>query len=122
MPRKLNVPCKHPGCSKLVEPGKEYCSEHQQLHKHDRSSAAARGYDSRWNKARKVYLNHHPLCVKCLAEGKYVKATVVDHVVPHRGNQDLFWDEENWQALCKKHHDHKTMTEDRYQEYSYEDR
>lgn len=51
--------------------------------------------------------------------GKTGKATVVDHIVPHRGDDRLFWDEENWQALCKNCHDSKTMTEDRYQEYKY---
>ena len=45
--------------------------------------------------------------------------TVVDHIVPHRGDQQLFWNQSNWQALCKPCHDHKTMTEDRWQEYKY---
>ena len=27
------------------------------------------------------------------AQGRVVPATVVDHVVPHRGDQKLFWDE-----------------------------
>lgn len=31
----------------------------------------------------------------------------------------IFWDSSNWQALCKHHHDVKTMTTDRYQEYHY---
>ena len=35
-------------------------------------------------------------------------ATVVDHVIPHRGNKQLFWDEKNWQPLCKSCHDLKT--------------
>lgn len=48
-----------------------------------------------------------------------MKAEVVDHIVPHRGDGKLFWDEGNWQALCKNCHDSKTMTEDRYQEYRY---
>lgn len=32
-------------------------------------------------------------------------ASVVDHIIPHQGDQELFWDEDNWQALCKHHHD-----------------
>lgn len=68
-----------------------------------------------------MYLARHPLCVRCLAEGHYVPATVVDHIVPHRGDQKLFWDESNWQALCKHCHDTKTMTDDRYKEYTYSD-
>ena len=35
-------------------------------------------------------------------------ATVVDHVIPHRGDRKLFWDEQNWQPLCKECHDKKT--------------
>ena len=78
-----------------------------------------KGYDSRWQAARKAYLHSHPLCVRCQAEGRLTRATVVDHIVPHRGDPILFWDRENWQALCKSCHDHKTMTEDRYQEFRY---
>ncbi|WP_330410731.1 HNH endonuclease signature motif containing protein [Lachnotalea glycerini] len=59
------------------------------------------------------------MCVRCRERGKLVKATVVDHIIPHRGNEELFWAESNWQALCKNCHDRKTMTEDRYQEYKY---
>lgn len=32
-------------------------------------------------------------------------ATVVDHIVPHKGDQTLFWNEANWQPLCKLCHD-----------------
>lgn len=45
--------------------------------------------------------------------------TVVDHIVPHRGDQKLFWDRGNWQPLCEHHHNVKTMTEDRYVEYKF---
>ena len=38
-------------------------------------------------------------------------ATVVDHITPHQGNQNLFWDTNNWQALCKPCHDRKTLSE-----------
>ena len=33
---------------------------------------------------------------------------LLDHIIPHRGDQKLFWDEGNWQALCKACHDRKT--------------
>ena len=58
-----------------------------------RPSAARRGYGPRWRRARAAYLARHPLCVPCQAAGRLVPATVVDHVVPHRGDQRLFWDE-----------------------------
>jgi shikimate kinase len=31
-------------------------------------------------------------------------ATVVDHIKPHRGDQALFWDKNNWQPLCTHCH------------------
>lgn len=117
MPRKPLKPCKHPGCPKLTVG--LYCEEHAKLHMSDRVTSSGRGYDSRWRRARSCYLKAHPLCEKCMEQEKFVKASVVDHIVPHRGDEKLFWDESNWQALCKNCHDRKTMTEDRYQEYKY---
>lgn len=93
--------------------------EHEKIHRNDRVTSTSRGYDSRWKRERKRFLKVHPLCEYCKKQGKFVKASVVDHVVPHRGDEQLFWDESNWQALCKNCHDSKTMTEDRYQEYHY---
>lgn len=40
----------------------------------------------------------------CEKDGVFEAATVVDHIIAHRGNQRLFWDKSNWQGLCKKHH------------------
>lgn len=63
-----------------------------------------RGYNYRWQKARERHLSCNPLCVMCLEERLISAATVVDHRVPHRGDQSLFWDESNWQSLCATHH------------------
>lgn len=124
MPMKPKVPCKEPGCPNLCDIGQRYCEEHRKLHpsefrnfknfKHrdGLESASERGYGSKWQKARDAYLHKHPLCVECQKEGKYVKATVVDHIVPHRGDWKLFWDSSNWQSLCKFRHDKKTLSED----------
>jgi 5-methylcytosine-specific restriction protein A len=64
----------------------------------------ARGYGYRWQQARARHLDSHPLCVMCEAEHKVTAATVVDHRIAHRGDQELFWDESNWQSLCASHH------------------
>ena len=117
MPKRPMKPCRHPGCPKLT--AGMYCEEHLRLHASDRASASVRGYDGRWKKARIRFLKAHPLCVECQKQGRLVRATVVDHITPHRGDAKLFWDESNWQSLCKSCHDHKTMTEDRYQEFRY---
>ncbi len=116
MPKKALKPCKHPGCPRLTDGA--YCDEHKPLHP-ERPSAAKRGYGSKWQHVSKAYLRKHPLCVKCLAQGKYVTATVVDHIVPHRGDHYLMWSDTNWQALCKPCHDKKTGTEDSRPEYAY---
>jgi 5-methylcytosine-specific restriction enzyme A len=79
-----------------------------------RPSAARRGYGAHWRRARAAYLARHPLCVLCKAAGRLQAATVVDHVVPHRNDPLLFWDEANWAALCKPCHDAKTAREGRW--------
>ncbi|NMB34825.1 MAG: HNH endonuclease [Firmicutes bacterium] len=65
---------------------------------------------------RKRVLLKHPLCAECKRQGRVTKATVVDHIIPHKGNPELFWDENNLQALCKPCHDLKTAREGRWGE------
>lgn len=65
-------------------------------------------YDRNWRKARLWHLREHPLCVECSKAGLVVAATVVDHVIPHRGDERLFWLETNWQSLCGGCHASKT--------------
>ena len=119
MPYKPKVPCKHPGCAELVEPGKNFCEKHKSLHPEYIRSANSRGYSRRWQNARKKFLAENPLCVMCLKEGKYTAAEVVDHITPHRGDAKKFWDVNNWQGLCKKHHDLKTGYEDSKPQYKF---
>lgn len=69
-------------------------------------------YNYRWQKLRKSFLQRNPLCIHCKRRGKMELATEVDHKTPHQGNQGLFWDEDNWQALCKSCHSTKTVMED----------
>lgn len=109
MPHKPKRPCRYPGCPNLCEKG-TYCEEHRKEWSPDalRGNAAARGYDAKWREARRLFLKRNPLCQRCLKFGRLTPATVVDHIVPHRGDQLLFWDQENWQALCKSCHDQKT--------------
>jgi len=63
-------------------------------------------YDSaRWRKASRMFLAHNPLCESCLKSGRDTMATVVHHKQPHKGDYDLFWDEDNWESVCKACHD-----------------
>ena len=115
MPTAAPTPCRYPGCPALLAaPG--YCDKHlrsiRQQQDERRGSAASRGYDTRWRKARALYLSRHQLCAECRRQGRTVAASVVDHIRPHKGNRTIFWDERNWQALCKRCHDAKTARED----------
>ena len=76
-----------------------------------RLTAHQRGYTGQWQKARAWYLKQHPLCRMCGLVDRVRSAVLVDHIVRHRGNQDLFWREDNWQALCRPCHDIKTAFE-----------
>lgn len=70
----------------------------------NRKTTDQRGYSRKWKVAREAYLNEHPLCLECLKEKRVTAATVVDHIIPHKGDMKLFWDRNNWQPLCASHH------------------
>lgn len=63
---------------------------------------------------RLKHLSSHPFCVVCREEGKTTiecvpKPAIVDHIRPHRGRPELFFDESNLQTMCKSHHSKKTI-------------
>ena len=113
MPSKPPKPCAAPGCGRVTTT--KYCDAHQgmdwQRKDERRGSSSERGYTYRWTKAAQGFLRKHPLCAECELAGRTTPATVVDHIVPHRGDRTLFWDRSNWQPLCKACHDRKTAKE-----------
>lgn len=119
MPSKPKKPCKHSTCYNLTDNG--YCEQHEKIQKEkiqrydkERGTASERGYGYRWQKARKTFLSRNPLCVcdECKERIVPLPANVVDHIIPHRGDQKLFWDKKNWQPMNKRCHDKKTSKED----------
>jgi 5-methylcytosine-specific restriction enzyme A len=82
-----------PNAAKPFRHGRPACTER-------RGSANARGYGYQWRKASKAFLAERLFCAECDRHGRDVFATQVDHIKPHRGNMDLFWDMSNWQPLC----------------------
>ena len=88
-----------------------------------RGKTAERGYGARWQRERLVFLAQpeNQFCVKCKARGLLNPGTMrmdgtletnprriglrVDHIIPHKGDQRLFWDRSNWQPLCADDHD-----------------
>lgn len=104
MTQKPLHPCYHPSCHSLTR--ERYCEKHKTYTPVKRSSAAM-GYGYAWRKARKRFLEQNPLCADC---GKF--ADVVDHEIPHKGDEALFWDSRNWTPRCTSCHNRKTRMED----------
>jgi 5-methylcytosine-specific restriction protein A len=119
--------CAWPGCFAAVPISDRYCDRHEtkgaardaeqkarreQRRTERRGSSSARGYGYAWAKAAQAFLKRHPLCAECERTGLVTAASCVDHIVPHKGNKDLFWDRSNWQPLCHNCHSKKTARED----------
>ena len=119
--------CASPGCRRAVLLGEKYCEAHKERgEKQDELAAKRResrrlkfkgpstdrGYDYRWRKLRNRFIAQHPHCAECLKRGVITMATDVDHIIPHRGDARLLYDENNLQSLCKSCHSRKTATED----------
>jgi 5-methylcytosine-specific restriction protein A len=117
MPYAPPHPCSQPGCAILVNNGSR-CDIHAKQREKEldakRANANVRGYNAAWHKSRRQFLGQHPLCVVCESEGRIEPATVVDHIIPHKGDWRVFWDESNWQSLCEHHHNQKTAREGRW--------
>jgi 5-methylcytosine-specific restriction protein A len=64
-----------------------------------------------WLELRESWLRSYPLCIDCLKEGISKLANVVDHVEPHKGDTETFFDLRNLQSLCTIHHNKKTYRE-----------
>ncbi len=71
----------------------------------NRPTAHGRGYGRKWQALRAAHLQGQPLCVEC-----GTLATVVDHIEPHRGNEQLLFDPANLQSLCRVCHGRKTAS------------
>ncbi len=108
MPYKPRPGCKYPLCTNKAEKGSSYCRDHKKIMTKQRLSPSTRGYDYKWRKFREEYLKRNPFCIECIKKGKLTQAKVVDHMIPHKGDERLFWDESNMQALCIRCHNRKT--------------
>jgi 5-methylcytosine-specific restriction protein A len=66
----------------------------------------------RWRKRAKRQLMIEPLCRICAAEGVVRPASHADHIVPHRGDYQLFWCGE-LQSLCERCHNSLKQSQER---------
>ncbi len=83
----------------------------------DQRSAEAVAYrrlykSARWTRLRQRVLDADPLCRYCLEAEIVEEAKVVDHIRPHKGDPELFWDQDNLQPLCEACHNGRKQRED----------
>lgn len=62
-----------------------------------------------WNKFSSKFLSYNPNCYSCGAV-----AQVTDHIEAHKGNDELFWRQDNMMPLCKTCHSTVTQLFDRF--------
>lgn len=106
--------CAEPRCPVLVASGR--CPAHQPvrsaLKQRDRQRRRAGQPGRRWYySAPWQRLRDHVLrsaAWTCAGCGHVVLELDVDHITPHRGNPQVFWNRANLQALCKTCHARKT--------------
>lgn len=114
MAKRCRELCRVPGCGNLAVDRRGYCAEHlgdalaaearrAAASEARRGSAAARGYNWRWAKYSRWYLQQpgHQLCALRLSPTCAVVAQCVDHIDPPDGPSDArFWDPANHQPAC----------------------
>lgn len=105
MPRKPKRPCAFPGCPNLTE--KQYCQQHEKeqnkrYNKYERRPDVNIKYGRAWRKVRGRYVSAHPLCERCLEEGRITPVDEVHHIIPvSQGGTN---EESNLMSLCKSCH------------------
>ena len=110
-------PCRKTGCGNVTRDPSGYCDAHRALAVQAKQRKGSESWHwmyrtRQWREVlRPGQLLREPFCRECAARGLRVRATVVDHVTPHRGRWELFADPGNLQSLCKSCHDAKTMRE-----------
>jgi len=65
-----------------------------------------------WRDIRAAQLTSEPLCQRCRSQGAAVLATVVHHVMPHRGDWTRFVSGP-FESLCAPCHDSEAQAEER---------
>ncbi len=106
MPRRNARICNYPGCLELAYQGPK-CDEHGDKARIETIKKRQLYGSRRWIKGRDKFLYGNPTCVRCGG-----KSQIVDHKMLHSGNEDIFWNEDNWQAMCRSCHGKKTREDD----------
>jgi 5-methylcytosine-specific restriction protein A len=106
MPYAPRRGCAYQGCSKRAVAGSTFCEEHKkqidkQYNKHERT-VEMKKYGRAWKRIRDRYIREHPLCERCLEEGRVTIAEEVHHILPlSRGGTSS---PDNLMSLCRSCH------------------
>lgn len=105
--------CLEPGCPNKVRSGR--CPAHARRLKrvYGRFKTGPTRYDTApWIQKRDQFRVEHPICANPTQSRRCTVTTdVVDHIIPHRGNERLMFDDANLQPLCYHCHGLKTASE-----------
>lgn len=108
----LNSECRELGCHNLKTSRSTFCVLHGGAITEKGKANSALYSTAYWKKQRTAQLSTNPLCAGCLCGGKVVQAEHIDHVFPHRQNNDRF-KRNIFQSLCASCHTLKTQMESR---------
>jgi len=104
MPHKFKKPCAYPGCPNLTD--EQYCPEHKKfvMDKYNQFNRdTKKKYGNNWRRIRALYVKQHPLCERCLKEGRITPVDEVHHILPVRqGGSNAF---SNLMSLCHSCHE-----------------
>ena len=99
--------------------GTRFCEAHQRQSRQRDDALRTREqpwrrwyWTQRWRAKARAQLRAQPCCAECAKRGMVTVATVCDHVIPHRGDPDLFWQGEV-QSLCATCHSSTKQAEER---------
>lgn len=109
--------CRYPRCGAFIS-HRGYCDQHKHLEK-DPAKGIANATPTKdhshlyntttWRKLRlKILERDNYCCIKC---GRSEDRMAVDHIQPHNGNEELFYNESNLQTLCPQCHAKKCYDE-----------
>jgi len=86
-----------------------YARRVQERQQYDYHTSTA---NPRWRRLSAEWIKRYPFCILCLAHGRTndgatefalntQRNLIVDHITPHRGDATLYWDQDNWETLCR---------------------
>lgn len=108
--------CLHPPCRNFIPFTQSHCEKHEPNKAYDKVKKKSnpeyvRFYTSKaWRSARRVaMLRDNNVCVRCMQDGIYKSADMVDHVIPTLEDWERRLDQTNLMSLCFACHNTKTF-------------